>query len=513
MKKIISVLALMVLSTISVRGAVQPAEDPKQPGLTPAEKPKQPGLLRAEATPAPPSAPCAECKPPCVCKCPTPPQTGMLLCVEGTSLVWCDHHLPPFQYRECATCCNYGRDTGWPCMNAKTLGEMATLGSCTMIEFRMGPFNRCNEPDWRGIGGPYVEDAECKADLDKWNEPFFDEVDRQIQAARSHGMIVNIGLDGWAIDQRQYATYDEKPYYMPWAAEGNIQGEEHALNLCGPLDDRHRAYVRKLVERFGKYDNVVWFDLNEPYDLGESYCGSWSVSDHQVIREAEAEFGYAKHLWFGAGQKDDLLDPVVQAGILQGMIIHTEANQPGPENNVPTMLTERNPQPPWDEMSEWGRYCYSKARNVYYGAWMGAQSMQQFQATLGMISGWQCTQKAETGCPQDVLPLGWISCHKQVQQTEGWRWDCTPKNTLGQNILPEGNGSRIYCELSVCAANPWGNPDEGAPEYITTGNCHLNLKPNPWQFVVVFDGPGNCHINCKVKGYPTEDQCNVTAVQ
>ena len=165
-------------------------------GCTPKVPPQPPGLPCGGS--CPPNLTCVDGK--CVDACagvtcppgvpcrdglchaiPPPPKEpkylDMLLRTCGTGQFCVDGK--PVDHAGCEACCMAWEDgrSGWPLFSVEFADYCREKGRSTFLHARPGPFLAADEPEWAGIGGPYVE-VGGKADLTRFNEPFWIEVDR-----------------------------------------------------------------------------------------------------------------------------------------------------------------------------------------------------------------------------------------------------------------------------------------------------------------------------------------------
>ena len=303
----------------------------------------------------------------------------MTLTAQGTTLTQPDGG--PLDFRGAISCC--GGAYGWPVFDEAWV-DLVVRHKVNFLHARLGPFLTGveGESDWAAIGGGYVE-VNGKADLDRFNEAFFARVRALLGYARARGVYVEVDLaDGWAI--KHCGNYTG---YSAWQPPANVQGED----VCGTagrgaLSPRHTAWVRKVVEETGAFDNVVYQDGNE-LGLVPGYRPAWTRGLAQVVRAVEAERGYVRHLFgtqagTGAAMALAEVDFVEQHGDQAATLAEC--------GNKVCLVNEYNPRPPLTPAQLHAEFCAARRQGTYFWYWRHEQSAAQLDATLQLIA---------QGCP------------------------------------------------------------------------------------------------------------------
>lgn len=170
---------------------------------------------------------------------------------------------------------------GWPLSNHESLLEDARHGS-NYSHIRLGP-NALNSPDRDGVA--FLQSGN-KLNLSQWNEAYWAKVRQVIEWAQGLGIYVEVSLiDGWILEHG----------YSPWLKDQNINGIDAGTctDMQSSPKDIHNAWIRKVVEETGRYDNVLYLDGNELLKCDPVY--QWSEGLKAIVRDEETRRGYSHH--------------------------------------------------------------------------------------------------------------------------------------------------------------------------------------------------------------------------
>ncbi len=154
-------------------------------------------------------------------------------------------------------------------------------------------------PFLRVPGHGKANDGGEKFDLDRLNAAYFRRLEQRVAQAAERGIYVVVMLfQGWSIEDKE-GRVNPWPYH-PFHRSNNVNGVDGDLNGDGQGREVHtwlgadhsitryqRAYVRKVVETVGRFDNVLYEVANE------SHADSLLWQEHMVefIRQVEGRLG------------------------------------------------------------------------------------------------------------------------------------------------------------------------------------------------------------------------------
>lgn len=305
---------------------------------------------------------------------------ALAVAADGTKLV--DGAGGPIDFRGAISCCGGGY--GWPLFD-EAWADLAAANQVGFLHARLGPFltGAGGESDWAQVGGGYA-DAGGKADLDRWNDPFWQRLHSLIEYAGQHGMRVEIDLaDGWAI---KHCRAGNLPGYSAWDPGWNVQGED----LCAAAGssalspgDRHDAWVRKVLRETVGYANVIYQDGNE-VGLVPGYDPAWTRSLGQALRDEEARAAAPAHL-FGTNSGDGTAIASPEVGYVE--LHQATAADPSRCGGKPCLVNEYNPDPPLEPAALLAQFCAAEQSGTYFWYWRHGQSDAAMRETLALIAG------------------------------------------------------------------------------------------------------------------------------
>lgn len=124
-----------------------------------------------------------------------------------------------------------------------------------------------------------------KFDLDKWDDNYFNRLKQFLLYAAGHDIIVELTL---------FCPFYEDTLWLlsPMHPRNNINNipamsrtDVYTLDRNGPLLERQKKLVRKIVTELNEYDNLIFEICNEPYFGGVTMVWQHSIAD--VISETE----------------------------------------------------------------------------------------------------------------------------------------------------------------------------------------------------------------------------------
>ena len=383
-------------------------------------------------------------------------------------------------------CCPEIPPPGWPMISPAAIDALPPF--IGFVHGRPGPFLAAAESEYAQLGGGYLE-VNGKADLDRWNEPFWAAFDASvIRAGQRHMRYQASILDGW------YCSAAQDPGVQhPWHFLHNVQGE-HVLADCGKtLTPRQAAWVRKVVETVGRHANVIWESSNEEFGI-PGYRPEWTFAMRRLVQQVERERGFPAHM-FGAQSESD----ITQSGDVDYNSQHWVAPAPAPLYGKPTIVNEQNPNPPYTPEAQRSMYCTAKAAGTYWWLWRGGQTPEQWARTLELVAQ-GCEGVPIGGCPEAVPETRGLNCKVHgVSPTGEYLYDCTPQRPSGGPIYPEGNGEvRLACEtLSMCGAS---QPEACIDFRLVNVSGDLRIVRKDYNgFAVVVAGHGTADLDCRIK--------------
>lgn len=323
------------------------------------------------------SVSCNNSTPPCPEDCPEPapeptpiPGTGTELLVrrDGTVFTSFDTGQPIKIELGMACCGAWDFPAGWPQTTPEFIDYIAPF--MDSVQMRLGPYLDANEPE-TPFGSAYAE-VNGKADLTQWNPGFWLGNRGTVEYARSKGVRVFIDIsDGWAIKHAQGISFDVS---HPWRAINNVQGKDHITGAGNTLDSVHLAWVDKVVQEFGRYDNVLWMDGVE-ISKTRGYKARWSIEMRDWTRKFEATYGYNVHV-FGTNGNDE-----ARRGDIDFIVVHGPASRT-PIYDKPTITTEYNPRTPLTATQILANRCLAESLGSYYGLWRHSMAQQEVDKAL-----------------------------------------------------------------------------------------------------------------------------------
>jgi hypothetical protein len=162
---------------------------------------------------------------------------------------------------------------------------------------------------WQRTGPGKALDGKPKFDLTKFEPAYFDRLRKRVQAAGGRGIYVSVMLfEGWGL------FHGNRGRAAPegWAWRGhpfNPANNIHGLTVVGASDlhgqvhrlgnsavnDLQAAYIRKVVDTVGEFDNVLFEVINEG---GEKEWDWWvvkTIRDHEAARPKQHPIGITGH--------------------------------------------------------------------------------------------------------------------------------------------------------------------------------------------------------------------------
>lgn len=439
---------------------------------------------------------------------------------------------PTYKTRKCISCCRDTKGTGWPGAS-KSWVDFARGNLCNMIHWRVGPFRPCNEPEYKEIGGVYVEVA-GKADLTKMNDAYFTALHDTCEYAGTLGMNCEVSLlDGWSAKTESWCSTGSPgetctPCWHPWSPGGNVQGEDHlSTSWKGAiLDPVQLALLQRTLAATLDLPNVIYEAGTETDQL----IKKWGLTAEDIVtreltflailRQSEAAAGVPPHL-FGTNFVGDASYAWLREGSFQYQNAHppiASRRQPFPVIAVewwdtadpkrPLMNDEYNPDPPMRAEDVRAFSCFAEANGSYFALWRHDMLPNEWQAALSLTAGDflnGCPENMKTGCAYDVPPVSRIDCKVHAYPL----YDCTPKGPSGQPILPEGNISRALCERRAAGLKPAQGPE------WSCSNPQIGVNPRPNIFQFTIDGPSGSFgaLRCKIPATGETDICGGYTLQ
>lgn len=429
----------------------------------------------------------------CVPDAPPPaamPAQRLLLHAVGPDLFYADGIR--FEFREVVYCCAETFGSGWPGVSRDAIDKCLRLGRCTLVHQRVGPFVSGNEPIEYPAGGGYAE-VGGKADLDRWNEPYWTAQAEVIRYAGLHGVVVErVIVDDWGVANESWASGDAPAAWYPWASQGNVQGE--AAHVEGTVGPREEVFIRKNVATSCGFSNVVYqLGQEEKNVSGYTYEGV-TKRRAAIVRDEEQKRGCPAHLLSQSSEKDESFRaPETQWTVLHGYL---------PDEPFEERVTSNNECCNGDGLTGpqiAAAWCRAEANGSHVAIWRGTMDAANFTYAQGRMSQGLagCAPHDMAGCSIDPPTVGRID----YKHFSGPLWDGTPKQANGRPILEEGALDRPRCEALAC-----GTPERGicSPTFTlvnATGTLAISQRPgNPVQFVTSGHGTGEVRCTTPASG-------------
>jgi len=450
-------------------------------------------LAVAACTPKPPPGPVPTPTPP-------PPPVAefpeMLLRTCGTGQFCLGGQ--PIDFAGCESCCMEweGGHSGWPLIFKPFVDWSRGQGRCNFWHARPGPFNVADEPEWADIGGPYVEDANGKADLTQWNEKFwtaYKDVARHVCSVGGH--LEEDKIDTWRLKGSCVPS--------PWNASRNIQGEDHC-NLV-PGDPVQDAFLKKQAETTGLLGCVIYQIGNESAQVmgKNAQLKLWEQWVRDRIRFWEQEVGGGLVHMIGTNSE---FDEIEAASWIDYVNRHSETPR-APMFGKPTANNEMNPDP--DPDTYLSLYCAARLGGAYQWAWRAGASKDAWDSILSKISAARlnnCQGVNTDPCPWHVPETVYIHCKPFSPWDDGIRYDCTPQR------LHQPGGAPTWPEdeyRAACEAKSMGCGEDYCPSmWITDATGSLTFQQHPGNSLqFILRGSGSAMLHCSAPASGSDDLC------
>ncbi|MBX7207276.1 MAG: hypothetical protein K1X78_03100 [Verrucomicrobiaceae bacterium] len=146
---------------------------------------------------------------------------------------------------------------------------------------------------WQRNGPGDALDGRPKFDLTKFNDSYFERLRSRVQAAGKRGIYVSVMLfEGWVLQQKKEEWWRDHPFHpdnninaINGDANGDGRGiEVHTLEQPA-VTKVQEAYVRRVLDAVGDFDNVLWEIANET----GIYSTEWQYHFIRFIKAEEAK--------------------------------------------------------------------------------------------------------------------------------------------------------------------------------------------------------------------------------
>ena len=310
------------------------------------------------------------------------PSSSMALEVRGGAFALADGGL--VDVRGAVSCCGGGY--GWPLVDEAWL-DLTAANGITFLHLRLGPFlttSTNGETDLAAFGGGYLE-AGGKADLRQFNPRFWTRLRALLRLARARGQWVEVDvIDAWAI---KHCRWGDLPGYSAWERASNVQNDDLCATAgSGPIAPGSvaEAWVRKVVQETGDFDNVLYQDGNE-LDLVQGYSPAWTTTMRDLIRAEEHRLGFGRHL-IGTNSNHATSMRAVD---------YVERHQSQPASPAdclgkPCLVNEYNPNPPLTAAQLHERFCQARSNGTTFWYWRHGQRDAELSQSLALV---------RQGCP------------------------------------------------------------------------------------------------------------------
>jgi hypothetical protein len=144
------------------------------------------------------------------------------------------------------------------------------------------------------------------------------------------------------------------------------------------------AWVRKVVQETGAFDNVLYQDGNELV-LVQGYSPLWTTTMRDLIRAEEQRLGFSRHLI------DTNSDHATSMRAVDYVERHqTQPAQPADCLGKPCLVNEYNPNPPLTAAQLHQRFCQARSSGTSFWYWRQGQSDAVMAQSLALL---------KQGCP------------------------------------------------------------------------------------------------------------------
>jgi len=245
----------------------------------------------------------------------------------------------PFPYKQFIECCgpleNFKHTGSWPVLSLG-LVNYASENGFNVIHMRPGPFRASDTSVHQIHEGPFLVDVDGKVNIGVFNPKWWERMEYLIWESGNRGIRVEIGLiDLWRARIALETSTEETPLPHPWLPKYNVQGVDrlHGLGRFGTFNDYATLWVKQIVQRFGRFGNVIWFDGTESNRMpGWDERSTLALQD--MVREFESELNLPVHM-FGSNGNDEAKKGVDYA-LNHGLFPRS------PTYNRPTVFQEFN---------------------------------------------------------------------------------------------------------------------------------------------------------------------------
>ena len=153
---------------------------------------------------------------------------------------------------------------------------------------------------WRRSGPGKAFDGLPKFDLRRFDPAYFRRLRTRVAAARSRGLYVSVMLfEGW---NSQFQPQPWRSHAHPFHPHNNVNGLSPDRNRDGQLLEIYtmrsprarrfqEAYVRKVIDTVGRFDNVLYEIANE----SGAFSIPWQYHMIRFVKRYEARNGRLRH--------------------------------------------------------------------------------------------------------------------------------------------------------------------------------------------------------------------------
>jgi hypothetical protein len=162
---------------------------------------------------------------------------------------------------------------------------------------------------WQRTGPGKALDGKPRFDLTKFEQEYFDRLQKRVQAAGGRGIYVSVMLfEGWGLmhGNRGRAApegwaWRGHPFNpanningLPVAGATDVHGRVHRLGNSA-VNDLQAAYIRKVVDTVGEFDNVLYEVINEGGEMEWDWWVVKTIKDHERSKPKQHAIGITGH--------------------------------------------------------------------------------------------------------------------------------------------------------------------------------------------------------------------------
>lgn len=316
----------------------------------------------------------------------------------------------PFFILGAVECCNAGPcKFDWPFLSKCWIDLLHSYGA-NYTHMRVGPITKTEDPSQAPYTRyrVYATHSSGRANIDIFNQAYFDAGDEILKYAASKGIVVEVSLiDAWEMKEGSQDGVGN-----PWCLRYSVNpfNECYANQLSKPPHKYAERLINKVVQEWGDNKNIIWEISNESGVPGTLMMGippekphlipEWEVSTLfeigivNLVRAAEVKYGYVKHL-IGTNSEREKIEKLPQVDYIN---LHnrwpgnSKFNKPVIINEYPRLIPDEIIPPGLNNVQLF-KFALERAavKNTYIHLWRGDDGEATFLAKLAVIKEFKKT--------------------------------------------------------------------------------------------------------------------------